>query len=167
MKFLICLMLMGSFLSVCAQTPVKPATPSPVTLVAYGVPISLEYAKKILASAEAFALGKQYTVAIAVVDNGSNLVAFSRMDNTQIGSIDVAIGKAKTANNFKRPSKVFEETVTNGGAGLRVLTLPVYAIEGGEPIFAADGKIIGAIGVSGMTSGQDVEVVKAALAGIK
>ena len=167
MKFLICLMWMAGFWSVCAQTPVKSATPSPAPIIAYGTPISFEYAKKILASAETFAINKQYTVAIAIVDNGSNLVAFSRMDNTQIGSIDVAIGKAKTANNFKRPSKVFEETVTNGGVGLRVLTLPVYAIEGGEPIFSADGKIIGAIGVSGMTSGQDVEVVKAALAGIK
>lgn len=158
------LLFVASFTSY-AQTTNKPVTASPV--IAYGAPITLESAKKILAAAEAFAIGKQYTVAIAIVDNGGNLVAFAKMDNTQIGSIDVAIGKAKTANNFKRPSKVFEEAVANGGTGLRVLALPVYPIEGGEPVFSIDGKIIGAIGVSGMTSGQDVEVVKAALANFK
>ncbi len=165
MKSVIYIILFVASFASFAQTAAKPATASPV--IAYGAPITLESAKKILAAAEAFAISKQYTVAIAIVDNGGNLVAFAKMDNTQIGSIDVAIGKAKTANNFKRPSKAFEETVANGGTGLRVLALPVYPIEGGEPVFSADGKIIGAIGVSGMTSGQDVEVVKAALANFK
>ena len=89
------------------------------------------------------------------------------MDNTQRGSIDIAIGKAKTANNFKRPTKALEDAIAGGGAGLRVLAVPgMFPIEGGEPIYA-NGKIIGAIGVSGMSASQDGEVVKAALAGFK
>jgi glc operon protein GlcG len=156
MKSIACfLFLVNSFL-VSAQTPI----------VSYGEPIKLENAKKLIAAAEAFAVGKQYTVAIAIVDTGGNLVAFEKMDNTQVGSIEVATGKAKTANNFKRPTKAFEDVLAAGGAGVRVLSLPAYPIEGGEPIFH-DGKIIGAIGVSGMSSAQDVEVVKAALANFK
>ena len=90
-----------------------------------------------------------------------------KMDNTQIGSIEVAIGKAKTANNFKRPTKVFEDVVASGGVGLRVLSIQgVFPIEGGEPILY-NGKIIGGIGVSGMSSAQDEEVVKAGLAALK
>lgn len=142
-----------------AQTSPKPAQPA-----VYGMPISIDNAKKILAAAESFALSKQYTVAIAIVDTGGNLVAFEKLDNTQVGSIDVALGKAKTANNFKRPTKAFEDALTAGNAGMRILGLPVYPVEGGEPIFDAAGKIIGAIGVSGMSSTQDAEVVKAGLA---
>src|SRR6185295_5711718 len=85
----------------------------------YGDPISLESAKKVLNAAEAFAVGKQWTVVIAIVDTGGNLVLLQKLDNTQIGSIDIAIGKAKTANNFKRSTKVFEDAVAGGGVGLR------------------------------------------------
>jgi len=167
MKQVMCFIFSVCFLVAFAQTTPKPVTPPPPSpVISYGAPIGLEQAKKILAAAETFAIGKQYTVAVAIVDTGGNLVAFWKMDNTQIGSIEVAIGKAKTANNFKRPSKALEEALANGGTGLRVLSLPVYPIEGGEPIFSAEGKIIGAIGVSGMTSGQDVEVVKAALTAV-
>jgi len=149
-----------------AQTSVKPTTPAQP--IAYGSPISLENAKKMLAAAEAYAISKQYTVAIAIVDAGSNLVAFEKVDNTQLGSIDVALGKARTANNFKRPTKAFEDVVASGGAGLRVLAIQgVYPIEGGEPIMDGSGKIIGGIGVSGMSSAQDEEVTKAALAALK
>jgi glc operon protein GlcG len=161
MKSITCFLFILCSAVAFAQTPTQSATPAPV--VAYGSPITLERAKKIIAAAESFAVSKQYTVAVAIVDTGGNLVAFVKMDNTQVGSIDVAMGKAKTANNFKRSTKVFEDVVAGGGAGIRVLSLPIYPIEGGEPIFSADGKIIGAIGVSGMSSVQDEEVVKAAL----
>ena len=101
-------------------------------------------------AAEAFAIGKRWTVVIAIVDNGGNLVLLQKIDNTQIGSIDLAIGKAKTANNFKRPTKAIEDAVAGGGVGLRMLAAPgVVPLEGGESIYL-DGKIIGAIGVSGM-----------------
>ncbi|KAH0533958.1 hypothetical protein FGG08_007426 [Glutinoglossum americanum] len=145
------------------KTVVKATAP----VVAYGEPIALEAAKKIASAAEAFAIASQWTVAIAIVDTGGNLVLFEKMENTQIGSIEVAMGKAKTANNFKRPTKAFEDVLANGGVGLRVLAIPaVYPIEGGEPI-VVNGKIIGAIGVSGMSATQDEEVVKAGLASLK
>ncbi|AYB32575.1 GlcG/HbpS family heme-binding protein [Chryseolinea soli] len=155
MKTILILALFAITISVNAQTQTK--------LVAYGPSITLEAAKKIVAAAEAFAVSKQYTVVVAIVDTGGNLVMLTKMDNTQLGSIEVAMGKAKTANNFKRPTKAFEDVVAGGGAGLKVLGLNVVPVEGGEPIYSADGKIIGAIGVSGMTSAQDGEVVKAAL----
>lgn len=147
------------------KIPVKSSASTPI--VAYGESISLTQAKTILYAAEAFALGNQWTVVIAIVDTGGNLVALEKLDNTQIGSVDVAIGKAKTANNFKRSTKVFEDQVANGGVGLRALSVPgVVPLEGGEPIFS-NGKIIGGIGVSGMQSSQDEEVVKAGLAALK
>jgi glc operon protein GlcG len=133
----------------------------------YGESVTLEQAKKMLSAAEAFALKNQWTVVIAIVDTGGNLVLLEKIDNTQIGSIDIAIAKAKTANNFKRSTKVFEDAVTKGGVGLRVLNVPgMMPLEGGEPILL-NGKVIGGIGVSGMASGQDEEVVNAGLAALK
>ncbi len=133
----------------------------------YGESISLEQAKKVLSAAEAYAVKNQWTVVIAIVDTGGNLVLLEKIDNTQIGSIDIAIAKAKTANNFKRSTKVFEDAVTKGGVGLRVLNVPgMMPLEGGEPILL-NGKVIGGIGVSGMASGQDEEVVNAGLAALK
>ena len=141
-------------------------TTAPAT-VAYGNPITLETAKKVMTAAEAFAISKHWTVVIAIVDNGGNLVMLQKIDNTQIGSIDLAIGKAKTANNFKRPTKAMEDAVAGGGIGLRMLAAPgVVPLEGGEPIYL-DGKIIGAIGVSGMQATQDAEVSRAGVAALK
>jgi uncharacterized protein GlcG (DUF336 family) len=153
--------LLACFVFIASQTLAQSPAPS------YGSSISLDEAKKVVKGAEAFALSKQWTVVIAIVDTGGNLVFLEKFDNTQVGSIEVAIGKAKTANAFKRPSKVFEDAIAGGGAGARVLSLPgVVAIEGGEPILI-DGKVAGAIGVSGMSSAQDGEVVKAGLAALK
>jgi glc operon protein GlcG len=144
-----------------AQAP-KP-TPSPAAPLVYGTPISSAQAEKIMTAALQEATRNGWTMAIAIVDTGGNLVAFQRMDNTQVGSVDVAIAKARTANNFKRPTKVFEDAVAAGGVGLRVLSLPgVAALEGGEPILF-QGKIIGGIGASGMQASQDDQVVKAGI----
>lgn len=149
-------------LTVSAQTTAQKAT-----VVEYGAPITLEAAKKLAAASEAFAIEKQWTIIVAIVDTGGNLVLLHKMDNTQIGSLDVAIAKAKTANAFKRPTKSFEDVIAGGGNGLRILNVPgITPVEGGEPIYS-NGKIIGAIGISGMSSVQDGEVVKAALAGVK
>jgi glc operon protein GlcG len=154
----LCLSLVTGF----SQTQ-KPATTTPVV---YGLPISIGQAEKVIAAAIQEATKNGWTVAIAIVDTGGNLVAFERMDNTQIGSVDVAMGKAKTANNFKRPTKVFEDVVAAGGVGLRILALPgVVAVEGGEPILF-QGKIIGGIGVSGMQATQDDQVAKAGLSAL-
>ena len=143
------------------------AQPAPAPAPDYGDPITLEAAKKVVAASEAYARNKKWAVVIVVVDTGGNLVVVNKIDNTQIGSIDVAIGKARTANNFKRPTKAFEDAVAGGGIGLRILSLPnVVAIEGGEPILV-DGKVVGAIGVSGVQANQDGEVAKAGLAALK
>jgi len=129
--------------------------------VPYGNPITLEAAHKVVVAAEAEAKKQSWPVAIAVVDGAGYLVAFHRLDNTQLGSIEVALQKAKTAALFRRPTKVLEEALEKGGAGLRVLALPqALPIEGGLPI-VLDGKVIGAIGVSGVQSTQDAQVAKA------
>jgi len=98
---------------------------------------------------------------VAIVGPAGTLVYFEKMDNTQLGSVEVAIDKARTAAQFKRPTKAFQDAVAAGGDGLRILTLKgVVAIEGGIPL-VLDGKIVGAIGVSGATSAQDAQCAKA------
>jgi glc operon protein GlcG len=114
--------------------------------------LTLDDAMRISDAAEARARQDNWTVAIVVMDASGNLISFRKMDGTQIGSIDVAQAKAKSAALFKRSTKVFQDGVaTNPG----VISLPhVVAIEGGLPIFK-DGIIVGSIGVSGVTSAQD------------
>jgi uncharacterized protein GlcG (DUF336 family) len=130
----------------------------------YGPPIALETAKKVMAAAEAEAQKLNIQVAIAILDAGGQLVMMHKFDNTQYASIDVSAGKARTALNFKRPSKDIQDAVTGGGAGLRLVGIKdVVAIEGGLPI-VADGKVIGAIGVSGGLAGQDTQVASAGVA---
>jgi uncharacterized protein GlcG (DUF336 family) len=126
-----------------------------------GGPVTLENARKAAAPALAEAEKNRWNVAVAVVDTGGNLVFYEKMDNTQIGSANVAIEKARTAALFKRPTRAFQDTLAAGGDGLRILTLKgVVAIEGGIPL-VMDGKIVGAIGVSGATSAQDAQCAKA------
>jgi glc operon protein GlcG len=125
------------------------------TDVPYGAPIALAEAKRVLIAAQAEAARNKWNVAIAVVDSGGHLVAFERMDTTQYGSVEVAQDKARTAVAFRRPSKAFQDTIAAGAEGMRMLKLSgATPIEGGLPIIA-EGKIIGAIGVSGVTSAQD------------
>ncbi len=127
----------------------------------YGQAISLENAKKAAAPALAEAAKNNWRVAVAIVDQGGNLVYYEKMDNTQLGSANVAIDKARSAALFKRPTRAFQDVLTGGGDGLRVLTLKgVVAVEGGIPL-VMDGKIVGAIGVSGATSAQDAQCAKA------
>jgi uncharacterized protein GlcG (DUF336 family) len=121
----------------------------------YGLPISLEDAKKVAGAAAAEARKNNWTMAIAIVDSGGTLVYYEKMDSTQIGSADVAIEKAKTVARFKRPSKAFQDAIAGGGVGLRVLQLPgAVPLEGGIPLIV-DGRIIGAVGVSGDSSDHD------------
>lgn len=127
----------------------------------YGAPIPLERARQVLAAAQAEAQKNRWNVAIAVVDSGGHLVAFERMDPTQFGSVTVAIEKAKTAAAFRRPTKALQDAVAAGGEGLRMLALPgALPIEGGVPL-VIDGRIVGAIGVSGVTSAQDGQIARA------
>lgn len=133
----------------------------------YGPPISLENAKKAAAAAAAEAVKNKWNMAIAVVDPAGTLVYYEKADNTQIGSVNVAIDKARSAALYKRPSKAFQDALASGGAGLRVLGLQgAVPVEGGVPI-VSDGKIIGAIGVSGANSDQDGQCANAGASAIK
>ena len=132
----------------------------------YGPNVTHEQARKALAAAIADARRQNLPMAVAIVDTAGQLVAFERMDNTQTASIAVAQDKALSAAMYRRPTKVFQDLVAGGGIGLRVLSLRgANAVEGGLPL-AVDGKIIGAIGVSGGSSEQDGVVAKAGIDGL-
>ena len=131
----------------------------------YGPNISLATAKKVAAAAAAEAVNIKINVVIAVVDTGGNIVYIERFDVVQYGSVDVALHKAKCSVAFKRPTKALEDTI--GSGKLNYLTLDgISAIEGGVPIIQ-DGKIIGAIGVSGGSAAQDGQVATAGAKVIK
>ena len=128
----------------------------------YGAPIRLDQAREIVARARQAAAERHFSMAFAVVEPGGQLVAFEKMDGTQYGSEIVAQEKAKSAARFKRPTKAFSDAVASGRTA--VLSLPgAIPIEGGVPI-VIQGRIVGAIGVSGGTSEQDGEIAAAALA---
>ena len=133
----------------------------------YGAPIGVEAAKKAAAAALAEAVKNKWNMAVAVVDPNGTLIFYEKMDNTQIGSAEVSIAKARSAAQFKRPTKAFQDALASGGAGLRILGLPgAVPVEGGIPLIS-DGKIIGAIGVSGGTSEQDGQCAQAGAGTIK
>lgn len=126
--------------------------------------LTLADAERITTAAEVKAKAESWNVVIAILDDGGNLISLKRMDGVQVGSVDVALGKAKTAVFFKRSSKVFEDIMKTEG-GSRIATLPnAVAIEGGLPLFK-DGIIVGAIGVSGVTSAQDGIIAEAGVKG--
>jgi len=127
----------------------------------YGAPITLDDAKRAMAAAELEAAKNSWQVAITILDSGGNLVMFHKIDNTQLASIGASEGKARTSLTFKRPSKALDDAIAAGGAGLRLLAVKdITPLEGGLPI-VVDGKIVGAIGVSGALSSQDAQVAKA------
>ena len=146
-----------------AQQPVSPPPPQ----IPYGPPISLEQAKKVMAGAEAEAMKNKWNVVITVLDSGGHVVALHRLDGTQLGSIEAARQKAYSAVLYRRPTKVFQDLVAQGGANLRLLSLAnASPLEGGIPI-VVNGAIVGAIGVSGVTSEQDAQVAKAGADSLK
>jgi len=145
--------------SALAQTPAAPA-PSAAS-PPYGAPITLDQAKRAMAAAELEAAKNSWQVAITILDSGGNLIMFHRVDNAQLSATTVSEGKARTALQFKRPSKALDDAIAAGGAGMRLLALKdITPLEGGIPVIV-DGKIIGAIGVSGALSAQDAQVAKA------
>lgn len=118
-------------------------------------------------AAEAEAAKNNWPVAIAIVDTTGSLAMLVKRDNTQTASVDFATGKATTAMDFRRPTKALQDAIADGGANLRILALRnATPLEGGVPIIV-DGKIVGAIGVSGVTSDQDAQVVMAGAAVVK
>jgi uncharacterized protein GlcG (DUF336 family) len=145
------------------QTP-PPAAPAPAAAAAplpYGMPIGLDAARRAMSAAEEEAQRNNWNVAIAIVDSGGHLVMMHRLDSTQIASIRIAEGKARSALEFRRPTKALEDAVAGGGAGLRLLAVEgITPLEGGV-LIQSGGRIIGAIGVSGVTSAQDAQIARA------
>ena len=127
----------------------------------YGPPIGIENARKVMTAAEAEAGKNNWAVVIAIIDSGGHVVMLHRRDDVQLASLEIAQGKAKTALKFKRPTKVLDDAISGGGAGLRFLALKdIMPLEGGMPI-VIDSKIVGAIGISGVLSAQDAQIARA------
>lgn len=140
---LIFLLTISALLTARAETPVKPV-------------LTLSAAKKAADAAEREAAKRGATVVIAVVDDGGHLILLERLDDTQVASVEVGIGKARTAAIFRRPSKVFEDQIRDGRVA--ALALPgATPLQGGIPIII-DGKVAGAIGVSGNTPQEDEDI---------
>jgi glc operon protein GlcG len=128
---------------VSAELPTKPV-------------LTLEVAKAVVAAAEAEAVRRGSTVVIVVVDDGGHLLLLERLDDTQVASVEVGIGKARTAAIFRRPSKVFEDQVKNGRVA--AIALPgATPLQGGVPLIHG-GRVLGAIGVSGNTPQEDEDI---------
>jgi glc operon protein GlcG len=145
-----------------AQTPA--AVPA---IVPYGVSINADTAKKLAAAAIAEAKKNNWAMAVAVVDIAGYLVYFERMNETQLGSVEIAQEKAKSAALFRRPTKAFQDNVASGGAGLRILGLTgAVPVEGGIPLIL-NGKLVGAIGASGGSSDQDGHTAQAGADALK
>ncbi|MGA2715376.1 MAG: heme-binding protein [Bryobacteraceae bacterium] len=133
-------------------------------VIPYGVAVTPDVAKRAAAAAIVEAKKDGLQMAVAIVDTAGYLVYFERMPDTQLGSVEVAIGKAKSAALFRRPTKVFQDGVAAGGAGIRFLGLTgAVPVEGGVPLIV-NGKLIGAVGASGGTSDQDGMVANAGAA---
>ena len=133
------------------QQVAPPTTP-------YGEPISIAAAKKAT---------NKWGVSIAIVDSGGNLLMLHRLDNAQLASVRLAEAKARTAVEFRRPTKALEDAMAGGGVGLKYFTVRgVTLIEGGVPI-VVDGKIVGGIGVSGVDSKDDAQIAQAGADALK
>lgn len=158
--FFLAMSLIGSYASAQASFAPPPVVP-------YGVPITLETAKKAAGGAIAEAQKNKWRMAVAIVDTGGHLVYFEKMQDTQTGSVDLAIEKAKTAALFRRSTKLFQDAVAGGGEGLRLLRLTgAIPIDGGVPI-VENGKLVGAVGISGGSGDQDGQTALAGAAAVK
>ena len=133
----------------------------------YGPTITADQAKTVAAAAVAEAKKNQWTMAVAIVDTAGDLVYFEKMDNTQAASVAIAVDKARSSARFKRPTKAMQDVLAAGGEGLRFLALQgAIPAEGGVPL-VMDGKIVGAVGVSGGSGQQDNQTAGAGVAAVK
>jgi len=160
--------LIVAMLVLCASYALAQAPPAASNyLTPIGPAISLETAKKAATAALAETRKNGWLMVAAVVDPNGTLVYYEKLDNTQLGSADVAIDKARSAALYKRPTKVLQDALAGGGVGLRVLALRgADPVEGGLPIIIG-GKLVGAIGLSGDTSEHDGQCAAAGLAALK
>lgn len=147
-------------LAVAAASAQTAPSPPPPPTTPYGAPIGLAQAKKATAAAEAEAVRNGWSMVIVVMDSADHVVLQEKLDNTQYSALGGAEDKARSALQFKRPTKELEEVLARGGIGLRYPALRgAMPLEGGLPI-VVDGKIVGSIGVGGGTSVQDGQVAK-------
>ena len=150
-----------------AESPPQSPPATSVYAIPIGSSISLEAAKKVAAAAAAEARKGGWFMAIAVVDPAGTLVYYEKADNTQLGSANVAIGKARSAALYKRPTKAFQDALAKGAENLRILRLEgAVPVEGGVPLLVG-GKLVGAIGVSGDLSEHDGQCASAAATSLK
>ena len=139
----------------------QPPAVAPAPLPPYGPPLTLDQAKRVMLAAELEAIKNSWQVAITILDSGGNMVMFHKVDNAQLSAITTSEGKARTALEFKLPSKALDDAIAAGGAGMRLLALKdITPLQGGLLILV-DGRILGAIGVSGALSAQDEQIAKA------
>jgi len=150
------------FLSVLVLLASVGAAPGQEQRLSYGLDITLEAAREVAAGTIAEARKNNWNIAVAIVDNHGFLIYFERMDDTQTASAHIAVEKARTAATFRRSSAAFEDAIRGGRSA--VLGLPgVTPVTGGLPIMREE-KVIGGIGVSGVSSEQDEQCAKAGLA---
>lgn len=141
-------------------------TPGP-KLPPYGRSITLAEAKRAAAAALEPAKANGWTVVVAIVDPGGHLVYLEKLDETQVGSVPVAEAKARSAAIYKRPTKMLQDVLARGGDGLRVLRLEgAIPVEGGVPLLV-DGKLVGALGISGGSSAEDEACAVAGAAALR
>jgi glc operon protein GlcG len=156
------LKLLAGFAGAAALLAAAPFASAQDRRPGYGPAISLAAAKKVAAGTIAECAKNQWNVAVAVVDPHGALLYFERMEDTQYASNEIAINKAKTAAVYRRPTRVFADVINKGGPATATLGQGLTASPGGNPIFV-DGKVIGAVGVSGVTGDQDEQCAKAGI----
>jgi len=156
----------AAFALLAAPVPNPPAATSNY-LIPIGTSIGVEAAKKVAAAAAAEARKNGWFMAIAVVDPAGVLTYYEKADNTQLGSAQVAIDKARSAALYKRPTKAFQDALEKGGVNLRILKLAgAVPVEGGVPLLE-EGKLVGALGVSGDLSEHDGQCAAAGAAALQ
>ena len=160
-RLLLVLAVLATAAPAWGQTPPTPA-PAAAPAPPYGAPIGLEAAQALIDRAVEAGRARGFRLAIAVVEPSGDLVAFGRMDDVQYGSIDVAQAKARSAARFRSSSASAEERLAAGRIALLAID-GIVPVAGGVPI-VVDGRVVGAIGVSGASSAQDDEVARAAIA---
>ena len=157
--------LKGAMLGACLLSVAGLAQGGEAPRPDYGPDITIEQAKKIAAGVIAECAANKWNVAVAVTNTHGSLVYYERMNNTQSASAQIAVDKAKAASTYRRPTRAFVDAIAK--AGPAVMTLPgVVASPGGVPIFSG-GKVIGGVGVSGVTGDQDEQCSMAGLKGMQ
>jgi len=148
--------------TVSAETSLQPPP-----IIPYGLPITIENAKLAAAAAVTEARSHKWAMAIAIVDPARMLVYFEKMTDAQNASVELSLEKARTAALFRRPTRLFQEALAAGGDNLRILGLTgVMPNAGGIPI-VVNGKLVGAIGVSGGSVDQDAQVAQSGVGAVK